>query len=272
LDIAHRLGKKILVIDSEAGSASLYADTYAFDTESDFPDHHPHRYLKTLEEAKEQGYDVVIIDSITHSYSGVRGILELVGEVKNKSGQPDSMRGWNQYGPLHARMIQAIAQAPFHTIATCRAKEDAIVYDNSGDRKEATRVEYKLQQRDGVEYEFDLVLRVLMDHSTIVTKTRYPSEVSIGHTYGRDEIPKLSADILKAVSAGAEIGEWDEAPLARYVNALAKGGQHDLIRHAVVVGELNGKKIPTVIESEKLSAFLAEYQSVHGDVDPEPQS
>lgn len=263
LEIATRLAGekgKILVLDTEAASSATYADEYSFDIEAEFPDQHPHRYVRYLEVAANEGYNVVIIDSISHEWNGTSGILELVSAVTNRKGEPDSMQGWNRNTPLHNGFLRSITQVPFHLIATCRAKEDAVQYDNEGGKKTVTRIEYKLEQRDNVFFEFDVALRLFQDHTIRVEKTRYP-EIPDGHVYGADEGPTLGATIAEAGNQGGDPEQWEEAALARYMRGLFKACRHDDIRHAIAVGSLNGKTMIPVdlIDDEKFRNFLKDY-------------
>ena len=67
LRIATGLGKKIAVIDTERGSASKYSDRFNFDVcELEKPT--VDNMVKTISEAEENGYDVLIIDSLTHAF------------------------------------------------------------------------------------------------------------------------------------------------------------------------------------------------------------
>src|SRR3954471_574659 len=58
---------RIAVIDTERGSASLYADVTAFDVvelESFAPDH----YVEAIRTAEDLRYDVIVIDSLSHAW------------------------------------------------------------------------------------------------------------------------------------------------------------------------------------------------------------
>src|SRR5438105_1436970 len=60
LSIASGLGERIAVIDTEHGSASLYADKFKFDV-CNLESFSPDAYVEALKGAEEAGYDVVII-------------------------------------------------------------------------------------------------------------------------------------------------------------------------------------------------------------------
>lgn len=81
---AKGLGDRIAVIDTERGSASLYADLPdmpEFDVlELDAP-YKPERYVEAIKAARDAGYDVLVIDSMTHEWSSSGGCLELNDEI-----------------------------------------------------------------------------------------------------------------------------------------------------------------------------------------------
>src|SRR5438309_781708 len=59
---------KILVVDTENESASLYADRYDFDTIPLDPPFESQRYQACIDYAVENKYDVLILDSVTHQW------------------------------------------------------------------------------------------------------------------------------------------------------------------------------------------------------------
>ncbi len=76
--IAKGIGGKVAVVDTENSSAELYADVMHFDTANIQPPYSPKKFISAIEEAEKAGYTTVILDSITHEWSGVGGCLEMV--------------------------------------------------------------------------------------------------------------------------------------------------------------------------------------------------
>ena len=68
LSIAAPLGHAA-VIDTECGSASKYADLFDFDV-LELSEYHPRNYIEAIKAACAAGYDVLIIDSLSHAWSG----------------------------------------------------------------------------------------------------------------------------------------------------------------------------------------------------------
>ena len=76
LSLASGLGKKIAVVDTEHASAALYADEFGvpYDT-LQLTSFEVENYVEAIELATREGYDVLIIDSLSHAWAGKGGIL-----------------------------------------------------------------------------------------------------------------------------------------------------------------------------------------------------
>lgn len=75
LRLAQGLGARIAVVDTEHDSASLYAPLFAFDV-LPLGSFAPQAYLDAIAAARTYGYDVLILDSLSHAWAGKDGILE----------------------------------------------------------------------------------------------------------------------------------------------------------------------------------------------------
>ena len=75
LSIATGLGKKIALVDTENYSASLYSDRFEFDVLALEPPYTVAKYNVAIQEAQKAGYEVLIIDSISHAWAGDGGLL-----------------------------------------------------------------------------------------------------------------------------------------------------------------------------------------------------
>ncbi len=62
-------GGGVALIDTEHGSASKYADLFSFDT-LQLETFHPNKYIEAIHEAEAAGYAVLVIDSLSHAWSG----------------------------------------------------------------------------------------------------------------------------------------------------------------------------------------------------------
>jgi len=162
---------RVLVIDTERGSASKYADAFDFDV-IELDRFHPQQYLEALALAEAHGYAVCIVDSLSHAWSGREGILDLVAQAKSDKAFTE---GWRLASPLHHRLVDGLLQAPLHVIATLRSKMAYVLETNDKGKQVPRKVGLQPIQRSGLEYEFDLVADLDLEHTLTVSKTRCPA-------------------------------------------------------------------------------------------------
>jgi hypothetical protein len=168
---------RVAVIDTERGSASKYADVFpAFDT-LELSTFSPQLYTQAIAEAEAAGYDVLLIDSLSHAWEGEGGALDMVDRAASRN-QGNSFTAWKDVTPVHRKMVDAILQSKCHIITTMRSKMEYILEEQTrnGRTVQVTRkVGMAPIQRAGMEYEFDVVCDLDIHHKLIVSKTRCPA-------------------------------------------------------------------------------------------------
>jgi hypothetical protein len=128
------------------------------------------KYINAIKLFEKEGYGVIIIDSLTHAWSGEGGLLDLQGKIVD-SGKANSYTAWRFITPKHNALVEAILQSKCHIIATMRSKMEYCITDNSG-KKEVKKVGMEPIQRDGMEYEFTLFLDLDHNHTASASKDR----------------------------------------------------------------------------------------------------
>lgn len=167
LRLAKGFGGKIAAIDTEHGSLSMYCDVTDFEVMEMQAPFSPKRYVEAIKEAEDGGYNVLIIDSITHEWTGEGGCLDILEKTPAPGG--NQWGRWAAVTPLHNRFIETMLQSGCHIIATSRSKTEYALDDKNKPKKLGTAP----QQRDGIDYEFTLVFSVQADnHVASVTKDR----------------------------------------------------------------------------------------------------
>jgi energy-coupling factor transporter ATP-binding protein EcfA2 len=168
---------KIAAVDTEHGSLSKYADLFEFDV-FEMDSFSPSNFMDALKAAEDNGYAVFVCDSLSHFWMGRDGALEYVDNAKKRSQSRDDMSGWKDFSPIERRMIDAMIASPCHVIVTMRTKTEwqEEEYTNGRGEKKKKRVKIGLQpvQRQGLEYEFDLIGYMDEDNNLLVEKTRCP--------------------------------------------------------------------------------------------------
>ncbi len=167
LRLAKGLGGKIAVVDTERGSASLYSGLPGipeFDVLELTDSFSPDVYCEAIHAAEEAGYNVIILDSITPEWTGKNGCLELVDLLSNGN----SMAGWKKVTPMHRKFLDTILNSRAHVIATMRSKAGVALVDGK-----VKKVQDKTEQRDGIEFEFTVLLSIDRDsHNAVASKDR----------------------------------------------------------------------------------------------------
>lgn len=169
LELAKGLGSKIALIDTEHGSASMYAHIVDFDAVELF-EFSPDRYIEAINAAEEGGYDVLVIDSLSHAWSGKGGILEFVDRTKKNN---NSYNAWGDATPRHNKLVERLLTCKLHLIVTMRTKMEHVQEKDERTGKTIVRkVGMQPVQRDGMEYEFDVICDIDQQHTLTVGKTR----------------------------------------------------------------------------------------------------
>lgn len=169
--IAKGMGKKIALIDTENGSASLYAGVTDFDTLEVSPPYTIKKYVEALNAAVKAGYDVLVIDSLSHAWAGEGGLIEQK-ESLDKSGRGNSYTNWATITKQHEQLKSVLINADIHLIATMRSKQDYILVENDKGKQAPKKVGMAPIQREGMEYEFSTVLDIDMSHKALASKDR----------------------------------------------------------------------------------------------------
>ena len=170
LVLARELGKRIAVIDTENKSAALYANEFDFDTACLTAPYTPDKYVKAIHEAEKAGYDVIVVDSLTHAWAGVGGALDMVNAVA--SAQKNQYTAWRAVTPEHNKLVDALIQSPAHIIASIRAKHEYEQYEEGG-KKGVRRIGMAPVMREGIEYEFTMFGELTIpDNLAIFSKDR----------------------------------------------------------------------------------------------------
>ena len=170
-------GGRIAVLDTENESASLYAHLGDYDVDVIKPPFTVEKYISGIREAEKQGYDLLIIDSLSHAWAGTGGILEFVDA--KAEGKGNKFAGWREATPKHNSLVDAMLQSPMHVIATMRSKTEYILVEDEKGKKVPKKVGMAPVQREGMDYEFSLVFDVDQERH-IATSSKDRTEVFDG--------------------------------------------------------------------------------------------
>ena len=208
LRIAAGLGGRVAVVDTERGSASLYAGErgLAFDV-IELDTYGVERFIEAIRAAVDGGYATLVIDSLSHAWAGKGGILEFVDTQGKRNQGGGNFSAWRDATPRHNSLVDAILGAPLHIICTLRSKVEYVVERIDG-RNTVRKIGLQPVQRDGLEYEFTVVGDVTQDHDLVVTKTRA--------AFLKDAVIREAGEDL-----GRQLAEWLNSGEQRIEPAVA---------------------------------------------------
>jgi AAA domain len=157
---------KIAVIDTENHSADLYADMGNYNVVPLAAPFTPERYILAIDLCLAAGIEVIILDSISHEWEGSGGILDIhSGMIGN------SFTNWSKLTPRHNSFVQHLLQCDVHVIGTIRAKQEYVLSEKNG-KQVPEKVGLKGITRDGMDYEFTVVLDINQKHQATASKDR----------------------------------------------------------------------------------------------------
>lgn len=169
---------KVGLIDTENRSADLYAETVkAGEHIPEFPkiDLEPpyttEKYIEAIKAFEDYGVEAIIIDSLSHAWAGEGGLLEQKDHVA-KMGGKNSYTAWAEMTPKQNKMVEAILKSKCHVFTTMRSKTEYVLEANDKGKQVPKKVGMAPVQRDGLEYEFTLVMDLTADHIATVSKDR----------------------------------------------------------------------------------------------------
>lgn len=114
---------KVGLLDTENRRGSLYADILKRrdgsidqfligDLDAPFS---PQRYIDAILEFQAAGVEVLVIDSVSHEWNGLGGVLDIVDKHEK------AIHGWKKGKPEHKRFMNTMLQCDMHIIVCIRA-------------------------------------------------------------------------------------------------------------------------------------------------------
>lgn len=154
---------KVAIIDTENGSADLYAHLGQYNVLTLSPPFTPDIYMKAIDVCERAGMDVIIIDSISHCWD------YLLDYHSSLAG--NSFTNWSKVTPMQKTFTDKILQCDAHVIATMRTKQDYVLNQKDG-KYVPEKVGLKAVQKDGLDYEFTIVFDLDIKHFAVSSKDR----------------------------------------------------------------------------------------------------
>lgn len=255
LAIASGITSKIALLDTEVGSASLYSDIFDFDTLVISPPFTADKFIEAINVAEAAGYDLLIIDSLSHAWAGDGGALERKEQLDARGGRQNAYTNWGPVKKEQSRLKEAILQSKMHVICTLRAKQEHALSNENGKNK-VQKLGMAPIAEPGAEYEYSILFELGMNHDAIA---------------GKDRTGLFDGQILRpSADTGRMIKEWlnSSHDLLGEFKALATQATTGMTPEEKLewTKSLFGEEMKTVIENaksnkayiDKVKQFLAE--------------
>lgn len=252
---------RIALVDTEFESASKYATDFDFDTEC-LTSFAPKNYVTAIHEAESEGYPVIILDCLSHAWAGLDGMLQMHDEATLKEPGRNSFTAWGKINPDHNALIQAIVGSSSHIIATMRSKTAYALEQDEKGRSSVRKLGMKPIQRDGMDYEFDVVCDLDMDLNCMVGKTRCSAlKGKVFHEAGENDLGKIFHDWLTdgapALMGDGELRQMQEAIKARLLELGESNNRIPEVGPAIVksLGFEKSSEMPVELLPKALEAI-----------------
>ena len=157
---------KVCVIDTENSSAELYAHLGDYNTIQLAAPFLPEKFIDAVRLCEQSGIEAIIIDSASHEWDGLGGILDIHASIPG-----NSFTAWSKVTPRHNAFIQTMLQSSCHIITTVRSKTEYVLSDKNG-KQVPEKVGMKAIQKDGYEYDATLAFELNINHTAQVSKDR----------------------------------------------------------------------------------------------------
>jgi hypothetical protein len=218
---------RLVCIDTEFRRSEEYADEIpgGFNVIQLDPPYSPSRYHEALELAVQHA-DGVVVDSISHEWSGDGGVLQSIEEWLTQKcgddyGKRDRMKfmAWNSQGPRdHAILVSYLTRYPIPLVVCFRAK-DKVIISKEEDEKTGKQKTVVSTDRDVPVQRGDLIweLKLVLETNKLEENG---NDMGGGYfTVRKRGIDSLCAAICNAgnrlsIAHGEIVAKWCNAPTA----------------------------------------------------------
>lgn len=163
---------KVALADSEHDRSLFYSDVVPFQ-HGRIENFHPKTYIAVINAAVAAGFEVLVIDSLSHCWLDVLARKDAYDKANPRSNQ---WTNWALFGEEWDELLRTILESPIHIICTARAKMAHEQVEQNG-RKQVVKLGLAPQLRDNTEFEFALAFDV-----ETTTDNRHPAQVSKDNT------------------------------------------------------------------------------------------
>ena len=194
---------KVAMIDSESGRGSLYADVIegGYDVLDITEPFSPQAYITAIRKIEDAGYSIGIIDSGSHEWEGIGGVLDMAVANEERTGKP-GLHCWKTPKLEHAKLMLKLLQSPIPWIVCLRAKFKSRQSKDERGKSQIIKDDFTTPiQADDFIFEMTAHGEIMPDHSFRLTKCSHP------------DLRKCFTDKAPiTVKTGELVAQWCKAP------------------------------------------------------------
>lgn len=168
---------KIVMIDTESGRGSLYADVLpgGYETILFDPPFSPARYIESIEVVEKSAADILIIDSMSHEWENAGGVLDMAGDNEQRSGK-SGLHNWKTPKLEHSKLVLALLRTRLPVICCLRAKYKSRQIKDERGKTQIVKDDHTspIQAEDFI-FESTAHAEILPNHSIHLTKCSHPT-------------------------------------------------------------------------------------------------
>lgn len=212
---------------------------------------------------------VLVIDSLTHFWSGEGGTLDI---VDNAATRGNSFTGWKEGTPAQRAMLDAIIHCRCHVIVTMRSKMEFVLDEIVKDGRKISvprKVGMAPEQRAGVEYEFTVVGDMDLEHRLVISKSRCDAIADVVAPKGRSADPAQTFAAWLG-SGVTRISDTDRRALAAQLNRITNETDLAALREALQTKYGRSTEITTDQYPEVLAWLTERADRMTGTAEQQP--
>lgn len=198
---------RIVMLDTESGRGTHYSDQHDYDYAELKPPFSPQTYREAIEAAEAAKYDVIIIDSMSHEWSGDGGCADMQAEALERLSQGDARRmerltapAWKEAKIAHKKLMSRLLQTRSTVIFALRAEPKIkFVKVRGDDGRERTVIEdMGFQPICEKSFMFEMTVSFMIDEQHL------PRPIKLGEQFR----PMFPLDKPITEESGKRLAEW----------------------------------------------------------------
>jgi len=263
---------KIFVLDTENKRSLIYAGDHLagpYQVGHLYPPFTAESYVKAIEAAERAGADVIVIDSMSHEWSGIGGCLEQA-EALDPTGRLGPL-AWGKVKASHRRLVNRLLLAQCHVICCLRADYKLVAYkDDRGKQQFAESAELVPEQEKRFIYEMTLSAVIGEDHKARWVKLPKPL---VGALQDGDMIGVATGEAVRAWVEGGQAIDRETERMLAVGRDVASLGMEALRQHYRGLDKAARARIDPHLDSLKAIAEEADriaQETVSDETDPLP--